>query len=175
MMKRTGKHIRDLIIPIFMTILLPLMINRCEHQQFQRPLMTYSMMQMIVGVIVGLAGLALLISSIVLMITIAKSTVMPWDPAQRLVVTGPYRHLRNPMILGVVILLIGEALILSSLGIAILAVVFFFGNTLYFIYFEEPKLEEQFGKAYRSYKHNVPRWLPRVKPWKPQQDTKDMD
>ena len=167
MMKRVWRHVRDLMIPVFMTLLLPLMINLYEHQRFKRPLVTLSSVQMVVGVIVGLAGLAVMISSIVLMIRVAKSTVMPWDPSQRLVIAGPYRHLRNPMILGVVILLIGEALVLSSFGIAILAVVFFFGNTFYFIYSEEPKLEERFGQAYRSYKDNVPRWLPRVKAWKP--------
>jgi protein-S-isoprenylcysteine O-methyltransferase Ste14 len=169
-MKTLGKHLRDFLIPIFVTILLPLWINYLEHQWFNRPLCTNGAFQLPAGIVIGLAGLALLVTSIVLMIRIAKSTVMPWDPSQNLVVRGPYRHLRNPMILGVIILLIGEALILSSNGIAILAAAFFFLNTLYFILFEEPKLEAQFGEAYRGYKANVPRWLPRLKPWQPQED-----
>ena len=75
------------------------------------------------------------------------------------------------MILGVIILLFGEAVVLSSYGIAILAGVFFIGNTAYFIFFEEPCLEAQFREAYRRYKANVPRWLPRLKPWHPGKDS----
>jgi protein-S-isoprenylcysteine O-methyltransferase Ste14 len=75
------------------------------------------------------------------------------------------------MILVVIILLLGEALAFSSYGIAILAGAFFIGNTAYFIFFEEPKLEAQFGDDYRQYKQNVPRWLPRIKPWYPEEDT----
>jgi protein-S-isoprenylcysteine O-methyltransferase Ste14 len=172
-MKTVSKHLRDFLIPLLMTVILPVMINRLEHRLFDRPLLAQSTIQFVAGIMIALAGLALLITSIVLMIRIAKSTVMPWDPSQNLVVRGPYRHLRNPMILGVIILLIGEALILSSVGVAILAAVFFFLNTLYFILFEEPKLEAQFGDAYRRYKANVPRWLPRLKPWHPGENTHD--
>ena len=167
-MKTITKHIRDFLIPIFVTIVLPLTINRAEHLRFGRPLLAQSALLVIAGVLVGLAGVGLMLSAIILMIRIAKSTVMPWDPSQHLVVAGPYRHLRNPMILGVILLLLGEALILSSYGIAILALAFFILNTIYFIYVEEPRLEKQFGEAYRHYTVHVPRWLPRVKPWYPQ-------
>ena len=164
MIKTVAKHLRDFLTPIFMTIVLPLIINNREYHWFQRPLFAELTFQITVGVVIGLAGLALLITLIVLMIPTAKSTVMPWDPSQNLVLQGPYRYLRNPMILGVIILLFGEAMVLSSYGIAILAGVFFIGNTAYFIFFEEPSLEAQFGEAYRRYRANVPRWLPRLKP-----------
>ena len=170
-MKTISRHMRDFLIPIFMTIILPLLINAMENRWFQRPLLAESTSQFTAGIVIVLAGLALLITSIVLMIRIAKSTVMPWDPSQNLVLQGPYRHLRNPMILGVIILLLGEAVVLSSYGIAILAGVFFIGNTAYFIFFEEPSLEAQFREAYRRYKANVPRWLPRLKPWHPGKDS----
>ena len=163
------KHLRDFMIPIFMTIVLPLIINSKEYHWFQRPRFAQSPLLFTLGLVVGTAGLVLMITSIVLMIRIAQSTVMPWDPSKNLVVKGPYRHLRNPMILGVIILLIGEALILSSIGVALLGVVSFFLNTLYFIHFEEPKLKAQFGDEYRQYQANVPRWLPRVRPWRPEE------
>ena len=168
-MKTFAKHLRDFLIPIFVTIILPLVINRLEYHYFGRPLHTQSAIQMAAGAWVVLSGLGLMLSSIILMIRIAKSTVMPWDPSKNLVVAGPYRHLRNPMILGVILLLIGEALVFCSYGIAILATGFFVLNTLYFIYFEEPKLEQQFGEAYRQYKANVPRWLPRTRAWYPKE------
>ena len=169
-MKTVPKHLRDFLIPIFMTIVVPLGINRMEYRSFSRSLLAESTFQIGAGVMIGLVGLNLMLSSIVLMIRIAKSTIMPWDPSQNLVVRGPYRHLRNPMIMGVIILMLGEALALSSYGIAILAGVFFIGNTAYFIFFEEPSLEAQFGEVYRGYKANVPRWRPRLKPWHPEKD-----
>lgn len=168
-MKTLAKHLRDFLIPIFVTVILPFWINRTEHRLYGRPLITPSVVQLVAGVLVGLVGLALMMTSIIVMIRIAKSTIMPWDPSQNLVVTGPYRHLRNPMILGVIILLIGEALALSSYGIALLATGFFILNTAYFILFEEPQLEQQFGETYRQYKANVPRWQPRIKPWNPEE------
>jgi protein-S-isoprenylcysteine O-methyltransferase Ste14 len=168
-----AKHLRDFLIPIIVTIILPLLINRTEQRQFSRPLIAPSVLQIMAGVLVGLAGLALMISSIILMIRIAKSTIMPWDPSQNLVVVGPYRHLRNPMILGVILLLLGEALVLSSYGISLLAMAFFILNTVYFICFEEPQLEKQFGEAYRQYKAHVPRWVPRIRPWHPQESSSE--
>ena len=85
-MKTVSKHLRDFLIPIFMTIMLPLLINTMENRWFQRPRLAQSIFQFALGLLVCLAGLALLITSIVLMIRIAKSTVMPWDPSQNLVV-----------------------------------------------------------------------------------------
>ena len=90
---------------------------------------------------------------------------MPWIPSEKLVVRGPYRYVRNPMILGVVLVMVSEGLLLGSNGILILALVFFLVNTVYFIYSEEPKLEERFGEDYHRYKANVRRWWPRLKPW----------
>jgi len=167
-MKTIVKHLRDLLIPVVVVIILPIGINRLEHRMFGRPLFAQGVLLLGVGVLIGLGGLALALSSMILMIRIAKSTIMPWDPSQNLVVAGPYRHLRNPMILGVILLLVGEALVLSSYGIAIMAIIFFILNTVYFIYFEEPHLEKQFGEAYRRYKAHVPRWRPRVAPWRPE-------
>ena len=85
-MKTISRHMRDFLIPIFMTIILPLLINAMENRWFQRPLLAESTSQFTAGIVIVLAGLALLITSIVLMIRIAKSTVMPWDPSQNLVV-----------------------------------------------------------------------------------------
>lgn len=92
---------------------------------------------------------------------------MPWDPTRKLIVAGLYQHVRNPMILSILILQIGEALLFNSWGMGILAALFFVINTVYFIASEEPGLEKRFGKEYVEYKKNVPRWIPRIKPWRP--------
>jgi protein-S-isoprenylcysteine O-methyltransferase Ste14 len=71
------------------------------------------------------------------------------------------------MILSVIIMVIGEAMLFESFWIALLAILFFVINTIYFIFSEEPGLEKRFGAEYSEYKKNVPRWVPRLRPWKP--------
>lgn len=116
-----------------------------------------------------LGGLFLIIGAILFGWTLylffirGKGTLAPWDPPKHLVVTGPYRHVRNPMISGVLSLLIGQALVLPSLNIAAWAAIFFVVNTFYFRFSEEPGLEKRFGEEYRIYKQHVRRWVPRGK------------
>lgn len=94
-----------------------------------------------------------------------RGTLAPWDPTKRLVATGPYGHVRNPMISGVLLMLVGEALFWSSRSIATWAGVFLIVNHVYFIILEEPGLVRRFGDAYRTYRAQVPRWIPRLRPW----------
>jgi len=160
-----SEHLKSFILPFLMLIALPAGINYAEFRWGSRPWLTPSVAGWVAGALIGLAGLVLLVVSIRLIIVYANTTVMPWIPSEKLVIRGPYRYVRNPMILGVVLVMISEGLLLGSNGILILALVFFLVNTVYFIYSEEPKLEERFGEDYRRYKANVHRWWPRLKPW----------
>ena len=92
-------------------------------------------------------------------------TPAPWDPIKNFVVEGPYLYVRNPMIIGVILLLISESILLQSWEIFSWMVVFVLINSAYFVLFEEPNLERRFGEKYLSYKLNVPRWLPRISPY----------
>jgi protein-S-isoprenylcysteine O-methyltransferase Ste14 len=67
------------------------------------------------------------------------------------------------MILGVIIMVLGEALAAWSWRILVWAAIVFLVNTIYFTLSEEPGLERRFGAEYRRYKHNVPRWIPRFR------------
>lgn len=102
-----------------------------------------------------------------LFVTIGKGTPAPWDPPRNLVVRGPYRHVRNPMITSVLFMLLGEALVLWSWPIGWWGLFFFAANSIYFRLSEEKGLERRFGGDYLAYKANVPRWLPRFTPWQP--------
>ena len=89
-------------------------------------------------------------------------TPVPFDPPTRFVVTGPYQYVRNPMVLGLLLILSGEAalyrspaVLLYSLGLAVLA-------GLFVRFVEEPDLERRFGASYRAYKQHVPRWIPKA-------------
>jgi len=97
---------------------------------------------------------------------VGQGTLAPWDPTQRLVAEGPYRFVRNPMITGVAAMLLGEAPLFGSLLLALWAVLFIAINHTYFVLSEEPGLAQRFGDSYQVYKANVPRWIPRPRPWK---------
>jgi len=79
-------------------------------------------------------------------------TPAPWDPPRKLVIRGPYRHVRNPMITGVLLMLLAEAMLLQSWPIALWMAVFFIGNAVYFPLVEEKGLEKRFAHDYRLYK-----------------------
>ncbi len=111
-------------------------------------------------------GLALVVWTVELFITVGRGTLAPWDPTSKLVVHGPYRHVRNPMISGVGLILGGEALLLQSWELAILLAVFVATNAIYFPLVEEPGLARRFGTDYEEYRAHVPRWMPRRRPWR---------
>jgi protein-S-isoprenylcysteine O-methyltransferase Ste14 len=92
-------------------------------------------------------------------------TLAPWDPPRELVVSGPYRFVRNPMISGVVLFLFGESLVLISVAHAVWAACFLALNLVYIPLAEEPQLMRRFGAPYREYCRNVPRVIPRLRPW----------
>jgi len=110
-------------------------------------------------------GLLLMYRTISLFAQAGKGTLAPWDPTQRLVVLGPYRHVRNPMISGVLSILLGEGLLLGSPAILGWTLVFFSLNATFIPLFEEPDLVRRFGDDYVTYRRNVPRWVPRPRPW----------
>ena len=116
------------------------------------------------GLLMG-TGMYFLSITIGLFINIGRGTLAPWSPTRKLVVIGPYRHVRNPMISGVLMTLLGESIVFGSLGILICFLLFFIINHIYFIYSEEPGLAKRFGDEYMTYKRNVPRWIPRLRPW----------
>lgn len=119
------------------------------------------------GALSLVAGLALVASAIGLFTAVGGGTLAPWDPTRRLVVRGAYRHVRNPMIGGVMAVLLGEALLLASTALLGWFLAFVVANAVYIPLFEEPGLERRFGEEYREYRRNVPRWLPRRRPWEP--------
>jgi protein-S-isoprenylcysteine O-methyltransferase Ste14 len=116
------------------------------------------------------AGLGLAFWTVKLFKEIGLGTPAPWDPPKKLVIRGPYRHVRNPMITGALLILLAETLLFRSWPLAVWMAVFFIGNTIYFRFIEESGLEKRFGDDYRKYKAQVPRWIPRLQGWNPEKD-----
>ncbi|MBW3569922.1 MAG: isoprenylcysteine carboxylmethyltransferase family protein [Gemmatimonadetes bacterium] len=117
------------------------------------------------GAVLFAAGFALFAWCVALFARVGRGTLAPWDPTRRLVAVGPYRHVRNPMISGVLLMLVGEALLWRSGALALWAGAFLLTNHTYFVVAEEPGLERRFGDSYRAYRAHVPRWIPRLSPW----------
>jgi protein-S-isoprenylcysteine O-methyltransferase Ste14 len=116
------------------------------------------------GVLICL-GLVLMVATIRLFVTVGKGTLAPWNPTQRLVVQGIYRHVRNPMIAGVFFVLLGEAILAASLPLLGWFAVFVVVNAVYIPLVEERGLVKRFGADYLTYQQNVPRWIPRLRAW----------
>jgi protein-S-isoprenylcysteine O-methyltransferase Ste14 len=121
----------------------------------------------IIGLILAAAGLTLLVITNRLFATLGEGTLAPWTPTSKLVIQGAYAHVRNPMITGVITILLGESIMFGSWGIFLWCIFFLVGNHVYFVFSEEPGLIDRFGDQYLEYMQNVPRWLPRSTPWTP--------
>ena len=120
---------------------------------------------LVLGCVLLSCGLGFAVWTMRLFHSLGHGTAAPWDPPRRLVVAGPYRHVRNPMLTSVFIMQASEALLLNSPALFALLVVFVAVNMLYFPLVEEKNLEHRFGDAYREYRRHVPRWIPRLRPW----------
>lgn len=111
------------------------------------------------GAFLMLAGFAIVMRCILRFATEGKGTISPIDPTKKLIIKGLYKYSRNPMYVGMMILLAGEAVFWQSLTLLIYAAVVFAGFNLFIILHEEPRLRRVFGAEYEAYFQNVRRWL----------------
>ena len=157
-----------LVLPVTVTVLVPLWLLRNDVSRAFAPQPTWvRVLVLAAGAAALLIGLILFISTLMHFARTGKGTLAPWDPPRVLVVQGVYRYVRNPMISGVLFVLLAESLLTASPRIVIWFILFLTMNLVYIPLLEEPGLEARFGEHYRVYKKNVPRWLPRVNPWIP--------
>jgi protein-S-isoprenylcysteine O-methyltransferase Ste14 len=158
------RHVRAIgLLPFVNAVLVPaaiVLLGDSANPGWGIPALTIGAGAVLLGI-----GLTLMVSTIRLFATRGEGTLAPWDPPRKLVVEGPYRRVRNPMISGVWFLLAGEAMLLGSVGIALWLAVFATANVIYMPLSEEPGLERRFGDDYRAYKRAVPAWIPRARPW----------
>ena len=119
-----------------------------------------------VGVALMVAGIAALLVVFAAFVREGAGTPSPAAPAERLIVGGPYRHVRNPMYMATAAVIVGE-------GLAFAAPVLFAGAVAYCLalgiferFIEEPRLARRFGTAYDEYRAAVPAGRPRLRPWR---------
>lgn len=121
----------------------------------------------IIGVALIAAGATALIECFVRFARTSGGTPSPLAPTQRLVVTGLYRFVRNPMYVAVLMLIMGQMFVFASAGLMAYAIVIWLAFHIFVVAFEERRLAAEFPEDYEVYTEHVGRWIPRLTPWKP--------
>jgi protein-S-isoprenylcysteine O-methyltransferase Ste14 len=115
-------------------------------------------------------GLAMLVWTVLLFDRVGGGTLgvgeVMGEPV-KLVMRGPYRHVRNPMMTGVFCIQLGTAIALASPWLFGWFALFFTLTLIAIRVKEEPHLSERYGAEYDEYRQNVPRWIPRLRAWEP--------
>jgi protein-S-isoprenylcysteine O-methyltransferase Ste14 len=119
------------------------------------------------GIALVVCGLLVLLPAFVRFVREGRGTPAPMAPTERLVVGGIYRHVRNPMYLAVLAVILGQALILAAVGLLAYAAVVAAAMVAFTRWYEEPTLASRYGSQYEEYRRAVPGWLPRLRPWQP--------
>jgi protein-S-isoprenylcysteine O-methyltransferase Ste14 len=140
--------------------LIPWLITRWEIAD------STPMWHIIIGVLLIVAGLIPPVHAFVQFVK-AGGTPMPIAPTQHLVVSGYNRYLRNPMYFGLLVVIIGQAMLFRSLGLVVYAAAASLVTASFVRWYEEPTLTREYGDEYLTYRRNVPAWWPRQRPWTP--------
>lgn len=156
-----------LVLPFTVVVLIPAWIARAGAVLPGLPDTPAGWGALLLGVVALMAGAVLFTASLGRFGGEGGGTLAPWDPPVRLVVRGPYAYSRNPMISGVLLLLVAEGLLLRSVPHLSWAGLFFLVNAVYIPLLEEPALRARFGRDYEEYARAVPRLVPRLRPWRP--------
>jgi len=120
----------------------------------------------LVGLALLVAGLSLYLAASYLLTHRGRGAFVEFDPPTVLVVEGPYRYVRNPVVGFLLWTMLGEAIALSSTGVLLMVFCFMVLTHRQVTRIEEPLLRERFGHVYDDYCAHVPRWVPRWSRWK---------
>jgi protein-S-isoprenylcysteine O-methyltransferase Ste14 len=156
-----GSAVFFVIAPFTLTVLVPLWITgwRMQPPFFGLPLLR------VIGVLLAVAGAVPLIESFRRFAIEGLGTPAPIAPPQHLIVSGFYRYVRNPMYVGVVTVILGEALIVGDVRLLYYAAIVWLAFHVFVLIYEEPTLRYSYGAEYDVFRANVPRWVPRFTPW----------
>lgn len=131
------------------------------HRQFDGPVIWRNSLWQWVGLWLIANGIGLTSWCVNLFNVKGRGTPVPFDPPKQFVAAGPYQYVRNPMMLGMLLILAGQAALYESRAVWIYTLGLMAAAYCFVRCWEEPGLERRFGETYRAYKHQVPRWIPR--------------
>lgn len=124
-----------------------------------------------IGILLIAIGAPVLIDSFARFALQGLGTPAPVAPTRHLVVSGLYRHVRNPMYVAVTAAIFGQALYLGNTALLIYGACFLLVCHLFVLGYEEPTLRGRFGAEYDAFCANVNRWWPRLSPWRDDRTT----
>ncbi len=161
-MKQVGKKFSLVVKTLTFTMLVPGTVAVVVPSIIVKIGVPYAMVQSffprLLGLLATLAGLSICLWCFWDFINKGKGTPSPFEPPKKLVIVGLYRYVRNPMYIGIILIILGEAILYSSLllmlYLGMLLVIFHIGV----VYYEEPRLKAEFGETYDNYLISVPRW-----------------
>jgi protein-S-isoprenylcysteine O-methyltransferase Ste14 len=151
-----------LLAPGTVAGLVPWWITRWRMQP---PLLGFSGFRMI-GAMMIAAGIAVVLDSFARFALQGLGTPAPVLPTRHLVVSGLYRYVRNPMYVGVLAIILGQGLLFGDGRLFAYGVLLWLGVHVFVVGYEEPTLRRSFGTEYEAFRRNVPRWIPRLSPWR---------
>jgi protein-S-isoprenylcysteine O-methyltransferase Ste14 len=153
-----------LIFPLNVMGIIPSILIWCSRPEGILNIFPYrfSSARSISGTLLIVVGVALCWKTVSLITEYGDGTPAPFDPPKKLVIQGPYNYVRNPMMIGVWLVLSGEALIFGSVPLGMWFLVFLGLCLILIPVWEEPDLEKRFGDSYREYKQKIPRWMPGI-------------
>jgi protein-S-isoprenylcysteine O-methyltransferase Ste14 len=149
--------------------LLPYLLG---YWQFDQPLRYWDAARA-GGALLISVGLVPVVGSFVAFVR-AGGTPVPVASPPRLVVTGFYRYVRNPIYVGFLIILVGQALLFGSLGLLRYTIIAWCVGAAGVRCYEQPTLTRKFGSEYQEYRRAVRAWIPRVHPWTPAAHTNQL-
>jgi protein-S-isoprenylcysteine O-methyltransferase Ste14 len=133
--------------------------------RMQPPLLGFSGFR-VMGCLMIAAGTAVVLDSFVRFALQGLGTPAPILPTRHLVVSGLYRYVRNPMYVGVLAIILGQGLLLGDVRLFAYGVLLWLVVHVFVVGYEEPTLRRTFGSEYQVFRGNVPRWIPRLSPWR---------
>ena len=135
------------------------------HWEFQPPFFDLQATRA-VGILLIVVGLPGLVDSFARFALQGLGTPAPIAPTQNLVVTGLYRYVRNPMYVSVVAVILGQAILFGDWRLMTYGGIMWLTFHTFVLTYEEPVLAQRFGPQYEDFRANVPRWIPRLSPWR---------
>jgi protein-S-isoprenylcysteine O-methyltransferase Ste14 len=117
----------------------------------------------LLGILVGLLGLAMVVACFVRFVREGRGTPAPVAPTEELVVGGLYRYLRNPMYVGVGLVIAGQCLAFRSPALVVWLAIFTLAVTVFVVAYEQPTLRATYGASYDDYRRAVPAVVPRLR------------
>lgn len=158
-----GSALFFLLAPGSVALLVPWALTRFDVRE---PL-PYWLLLRVAGVLPLAAGAVVLVNSFVRFVVDGLGTPAPVAPPTRLVISGLYRYVRNPMYVALCAVVLGEALVLGRPILLIYGVALWAVFAAFVRWYEEPGLRRRFGAEYDAYVRAVPAWLPCLRPWTP--------